>query len=450
MKRKFGFLLGLSILGLLFTACGPAKEKVTEIKVWTKDRHDQEFMMAIVEELNNEYKDMKVVYEMYTDNYPQVIEIAAGTGELPDIICLSEVVIEPILARNMVTYIDDLMPADVKARFDKGMFVEGINMHNGKIFTLPNTGTTLRLVYNKDIFKRAGLSGPPKSIDEMVAYAQKISKELSGEGIYGFALPLKNPTSGLRRGITLIPQLSGYPVDEGFDFAQGKYDFSSYKPVIQALEKIWSSGAAFPGCESLDIDPLRTQFSAGKIGMYMTYNHSEWGVYTSQFPTTQDWGYAVLPTYTGTITGSQRLTSGFWYAITTNCKEPEKAWRVLEKFYDKANQVSYYEKGLGVTVMPDVMAAAKTPESVAYVPAMGIQPTDKIWPLKPKQFTVEGDEWGPVFGALIFGNRKDIDSAITDLNRRYNAGYEKSVSDGMNAKIHYPSFKANDPAGTAK
>ena len=49
-----------------------------------------------------------------------------------------------------------------------------------------------------------------------------------------------------------------------------------------------------PGVESLDIDPLRAQFAAGKIGMY--FNHSgEPAVYQSQFPTKVNWSAALPP-----------------------------------------------------------------------------------------------------------------------------------------------------------
>lgn len=426
----------------------PSGEKET-ITVWTKDRHDQEFMMEIVNKLNAEYDDMEVVYEMYTDNYPNTIEIAASTGELPDIICLTDQVVDSILARDMFYYMDDLMPEGYLDRFDKSLFIEGINMKDGKVFSMPNTGTALRLVYNQDIFDRVGIDGPPTSIDEMVEYAQKITNELSGEGIYGFALPMKNPTSGFRRGFMSMEQLSGYPVFEGFDYSKGEFDFSCYKPALDALREIFTSGAAFPGCEALDIDPLRTQFAEGKIGMYMTYNHSEWGVYTSQFPSDEHWQYAVLPTYEGKIEGAQRLSAGTWYGITTNTKAPEKAWRVIEAFYDINNQVASYEQGLGVTVLKDVQETAKLPESIEYTPAMAILDSDKIYPVGPRNLTIEGDDWGTMFGAYVFGQLSDLDGMVEDLNERYNESYEKSVADGTNPEIHYPNFKASDPAGTA-
>lgn len=443
----------LLVAMIMALGCGVgalASEGVTEITIWTKDRHDQDFMNAFVEKFNAENPDIHVNYEMYTDNYQQTIEIASSTGELPDLVRMNGTAItDTVRQRGQMLYLDEFLTDEMLAVFDSSLFVEGLNMHDGKIFTLPTTGTTLRLVYNKDIFERVGLDGPPTTVDEMVEYAIKITEELGSEGIYGFALPLSNPRTGLQRGITNMPLLDGNAVYEGFDFAQGKYDFSVYKPYILALTEIWNADAAFPGCESLSIDPLRTQFADGKIAMYMTYNHSEYGVYTEQFPTEQNWDYAQLPTLSGEITGSQRLAADTWFFMTTSCTEPEKGWRVLEALYQLDNLIEYYELGLGVSILPSVIEAAEVPVAIQKVPYMGIQATDKIWPLEPINIVPEGDDWGQCFATVIFGLTNDIDGVIEDLNTRYNAAYDKSVADGLNNAIHYPNIQASDPANTA-
>lgn len=450
MKSRKLLSLLLASLMLLAAFGAPAlAEEVTEITVWTKDRHDQVFMTALVEKFNAENPDIHVVYEMYTDNYLQVIEIASSTGELPSIFVVNGTpMTDTIKQRDQMLYIDEYV-TDEQMEIFGDFLVEGVNMHDGKIFTLPSTGTTLRLVYNQDIFDRVGLEGPPTTVAEMVEYSIKITEELGSEGIYGFALPLANPRTGFQRGITNMVLLDGNPVYEGFDFAQGKYDFTAYKPYIEALAEIWAADAAFPGCESLQIDPLRTQFADGKIGMYMTYNHSEYGVYTQQFPTDVNWQYAQLPVLGDTITGSQKLTAGTWYAMSTNCPDPEKGWRVLSALYDLDNLISYYEQNLGVSILPAVIEAAIPPESIQTVPYMGIQAYDKMWPLEPSNIAPEGDDWGMGFAGYIFGQTSDLDGVVADLNARYNAAYEKSISDGTNPSIHYPNIDASDPVATA-
>ena len=157
-----------------------------------------------------------------------------------------------------------------------------------------------------------------------------------------------------------------------------------------------------------------------------------------------------MPTAGDAITGSQKLTAGTWYAMTTNCTDPEKGMRVLETFYDIDNLVAYYEQGLGVSVLPVVIEKAEVPEAIQAVPYMGIQETDKVWPLEPSGIVPEGDDWGMGFAQVIFGITDDIDGIIEDLNARYNAAYEKSIADGLNVAIQYTGLDAADPANTAK
>ena len=449
-RKLVSLLLAMVMLLPVFGVAALAAEEVTQITVWTKDRHDQEHMTALFEKFNAENPDIHVNYEMYTDNYKQVIEVASTNNELPDIFCVNGTeMTDAMRRRDQMVYLDEFLTDEFRTIFDSSFFVEDTNMHDGKIFSLPATGTTLRLVYNQDIFDRVGIDGPPASLAEMVEYSKKITEELGSEGIYGFALPMANPLSGFQRGITNMVSLDGIPNVEGFDFAQGKYDFSSYKPYMDALKEIWDADAAFPGCESLQIDPLRTQFADGKIGMYMTYNHSEYGVYTSQFPTEQRWQYAMLPTQSGEIVGTTRINAGPWYAMTTTCKDPAKGWRVLAAMYGMDNLVPYYEKGLGVSVVPAVIEKAQIPEAIQAVPFMGIQPQDKIWPVAPIGIVPEGDDWGIAFAEYVFGANNDIDGIIADLNTRYQAAYEKTIEDGLNKAIHYPNIVASDPANTA-
>ncbi|MBR6849880.1 MAG: extracellular solute-binding protein, partial [Lachnospiraceae bacterium] len=67
--------------------------------------------------------------------------------------------------------------------------------YNGKTYTVPITAGPQGLLYNKDLFKAAGLVDengeptPPETFDELVEYA-KILTDV-GKKQYGIILPLK-------------------------------------------------------------------------------------------------------------------------------------------------------------------------------------------------------------------------------------------------------------------
>ena len=49
---------------------------------------------------------------------------------------------------------------------------------DGKYYALPTAVRSLALIWNKDLFKKAGLDPeiPPKTLDELVEYAQKLTR----------------------------------------------------------------------------------------------------------------------------------------------------------------------------------------------------------------------------------------------------------------------------------
>ncbi|MDR1204091.1 MAG: extracellular solute-binding protein [Peptococcaceae bacterium] len=430
---------------------GSSGEPVTVV-MWSSGRHDYEiYAKPLIDKWNAEHSDIKIDYQIYTENFLQTVEIAAQNNELPDIImALPQTMVTMLLERGEVASMEPYLTDEERANIDPSMLIEGLNLMNGEIFTHGGGSFAMRLVVNNDILEECGLSGPPKTVDQLIEYAKIVHEKKGSEGVYGFALPMNNPTDALQRGFTSIVTLDGATALNGYDFKQGKYDFSCYKPIMEKLRELWASGAVFPGCESLSIDPLRTQFAAGKIAMYTTYNHSEWGVYTAQFPTDVHWSYEMLPTMDGVIEGSQNMGGGVGWMMLNASKDKDATYKVIQYFGALENRVKFYELGLGMTTDKQVLENAAVPESIGYTPFMAFQPTDKMWPLTPLSMTLEGDEYGQEFAKYIYGFTDDLDSIVTICNDRYNAAYDKSIAEGRDIRRQYPNFNAADPAGTSK
>ncbi|HBF38846.1 MAG TPA: ABC transporter substrate-binding protein [Firmicutes bacterium] len=352
-------------------------------------------------------------------------------------------VYEKRLPAGDIASLDSNLTPAFKKRFGDGAFLEGINMDKRHIYSLPAIGTTPRLIYNKGIFKRVGIKAPPKTVAEMAKDAIMISTKLGKDGIYGYAQNFKNPTQALSRSVDYIMMRSG-GVREGYAFKTGKFDFTGYKPILQAYKTIFTSNGAFPGCESLDIDPLRTQFAAGKIGMYISWTHSEPGVYQNQFPTKEDWDIAPLPTING-VKGSNRINlAGRFWLMNSRTKYPKEAWQVMEFLYSDPLLIGYYEHGLGLVMVPSVIRKAKQPITVKKWPAIQFDKNDKIWPNIPLDVRPEGKDMYEVFVEIIFGVT-DPDKGIADLNARYNLALDKAVSEHRSTRIIYPNFDPAEP-----
>ena len=305
-----------------------ADEEKTVINIWSKDRHDADYVQKKVDEYNeNNTDNIEVNYQLYTDNYTQAVDMAVQSGEMPDILVFQDEMFDKYIGEDQWADLYEFMDDDMKEMF-KDVIHEGYNEFDGKLYFIPTTGTTCRLFYNKEIFDRVGIENPPETLEEMVEDAKLITSELAGEGIYGFAENMKSASSGLNRSMIVgLQSETGAPM--GYDFEKGEYDFTTWADELKLWTELLSDECAFPGCESLDIDPLRTQFAAGKIGMYMSYSHAEPGVYANQFPMDSDkWDCAPIPTVGGKKLGKQYFSGTSGYLLNAKSENLEKAYQV--------------------------------------------------------------------------------------------------------------------------
>lgn len=410
------------------STAGTGDEK-TRIVFWTTQRHDLDFMEKKVAEFNaTNTKNIEVTYEAMTDNYDNNLELAFQSNQAPDIFRpKSEIV--PYIRKNMAVPIDDFLTDEDLARYGDTLGIQNVNTYQGKTYSIPTYGNNYRLIYNKDVFRKAGLDPekPPKTMEELREYARIITENLKSEGIYGFAMNLKNAYSSMYRSVDEVARLSDMFY---YDFESGTYDFTEYAKVVQSFADIYADGSFFPGAESLDIDPLRTQFSLGNIGMYIS-GYWEVAVYDSQFPTEQDWAACVMPTYDGVVDGVNTMNSaGRSYCISSQCKNPEAAWEFIKFITTDEFMAEYQEKGFGNIVVPSIAEKAGTCE-VYGSSFFALADTDTIQPLAPEMagLEIEGKSFYEEFAAVIMGEA-GIDGLAEAMAEKYNSALDAALSSG--------------------
>lgn len=422
----------------------------TVITIWSKDRHDAKYIQSRVDEYNkNNTDNIEVNYQLYTDNYKQAVDLAVQSGELPDILNLQDQVYNQYVNQGQWADLYQFMDEDMKAYF-KDEIYPGINEVDGKLYYIPTCGTTGRLIYNKEIFEKAGIANPPSTLEEMVEDARTITAKLSGEGIYGFAQNMKSASSALERSLDMgMERETG--IKKGFDFAKGEYDFTGYGPALNCWKQLLSEECAFPGCESLDIDPLRTQFANGKIGMYISWTHAEPGVYKDQFPMdSSKWDAAPIPTVGGQENGVQNIT--FTSAYLLNAKSPnlEKAFKVYHDIFSQEDFLTgYYEGGYGISIIPAVVEKAQLDEEYASKEWLRMSEKDGVLPLNPQEknaqaIVVEGEDYYKTFEAIYYGDAEPA-AALQDLTERYNKAYKQGIADGIGTEIVINGYDPLNP-----
>lgn len=453
--KRMSALATASLMAMTALAAMPqpamADEEKTVINIWSKDRHDADYVQKKVDEYNeNNTDNIEVNYQLYTDNYTQAVDMAVQSGEMPDILVFQDQMFDKYIGEDQWADLYEFMDDDMKEMF-KDVIHEGYNEFDGKLYFIPTTGTTCRLFYNKEIFDRVGIENPPKTLEEMVEDAKLITAELAGEGIYGFAENMKSASSGLNRSMIVgLQRETGAPM--GYDFEKGEYDFTTWADELKLWTELLSDECAFPGCESLDIDPLRTQFAAGKIGMYMSYSHAEPGVYANQFPMDSDkWDCAPIPTAGGKELGKQYFSGTSSYLLNAKSENLEKAYKVYHDIFTTEDYlVGYYEGGYGVSIIPAILEKAEPSDDFKNKEWLKINPeTDALLPKPPHSaFTsgmiVEGEDMFKTCESIYYGGA-DIESTLQDLTDRYNKAYQEAIENGTGYEIKIENYDPMNP-----
>ena len=450
MTRKMVSLFLALVMMLSLVSISAVAEEKTQVLVWTNARHDYDFFVDLINRYNAENdKNIEITMEVYTDNYAQALELAFDTGKGPDVFTALAGA-WPLVQNGQGEPLNDYLTPEQYEFFggDKS-FVESVNMFDGKILSLPLQTSTPRLVYNKDLLDRAGVEKVPETFEEVVAAAKQVTDQLKGEGIYGFAINLKSPGSALGRTLDYMMQLNE-GIREGYNFKTGKYEFERLEKISSYLKQMFDDGSVFPGCDQLDIDPLRSQFAAGRIAMYYSYTAAEPGVYANQFPTDANWDFGLLSSYDGTPAYTQGVDAGKYWAISKDSQNKQAAFDVLSFFESEEVLSAHYAKGLSISMIDSVIANTETPEQIQKHPLMAMQPTDAIWPSAPTGLTVEGESYYNVIAGYILGipGYEDFAALAEDLNNRYNAALEKGKADGTVTAYVFPNFDPAHPGET--
>lgn len=447
--KKTALIVMSVLLAIGLTACGSATNEEskstaeaaqpaekTKITYWTLDRHDADYIKEVIDKYNSTNTDnIEVELVVKADDYAQALDLAFSAAQAPDVFRVKEGSIQTYYKKGYMEPLDGYLTEEQKKKFP---VMPNLNQFDGKMYSLPNYGNTMRLVYNKDLFEKAGIEKPPTTLAEMVEDAKLLTEAGKETGAYGFALPFKNAGSAWNRSARVIAELSGYG-GFGYNFQTARYDFSGFKEIAKAYKQMRDDGSTLPGMEALDIDPLRAQFAEGKIGMYLSYS-SEPGVYKNQFPAKINWAAAPAPTIDGTIKGASGFLGGQWLAINKDSKNKDAAWKFISYMYGDDILQPYHEKGYGISMVPSIISKVKTPE-INGIEGFLPNKYDGVWPIHPT-INVQGVKSEDAFWKYILEGG-DLDEIVADLNKRYNEALDKAVADGEVKVTPDPDF---DPA----
>ncbi len=442
--KKLSLLLALVMTAVIVCGAVPAvAENATVVTYWTNDRHDAEYMNAMIEAYNNTNTDgIRVELQVITDEYENQVLLAYTGNTAPDIVGQS-ITLKNFVDNGMLISLSDYIAADATYQLVNEPYehaYEGLNAIGDDIYwVFSGMRSGVRIEYNVDLLASVGYTEVPKTLDEYIELAAAITKAGNGD-YYGIGFTSSSP---FERQLEMISQVSGIYY---YDYVNGCFDFSGYKPILEKANRLITEEIAYP--DQQGVDNMRALFQNGKFALWGNASQ-EAGVFTEQLPITDfEWAVAEVPTLDGEVKGALQTTPSKAYAIMSSSEHPDAAWKVIQYFQSESFLKGYLEGGYCLPIsshMDGIIDKSK----IGRLADFSLLDYESVYPAVPT-INLTGDDYRTVLWNAVMGY-VGIDEAIEDLNTRYNEAYEMDIADGSVLRLVIADYNPLQPsAGTAQ
>ena len=397
----------------------PAKgtDDGTEITLWTRSPLERQ-AKNVVEAYNKSHKNQVKLEIIPNDDMEGKVGGASQTDSLPDILARDVVRIPYWASEGIFTDITKQIDGlDNKADLQQGHIEAGTV--DGAEYTLPFITDVSVMVWNKNLYKEAGLDPEqgPKSIDQFVEQAKKVAA-LNKDGVAGSYLAGQ---SGGALVFDLFPSVwaDGESVMNK-DGSEATLDNDSMKGVLDAYKELANTTNGLGAGSKEETGATWTApFANGKIGVMPYPNTST----TALFDAEKDGGFEVgVAPIPGTKEGkTSTFLGGDAMGISKDSKHVAQAWNFLywlmqsdaqkEVFADQGDTASniqtlktaYKDADPRIQTINSVIidGNGQTPKSPAFNEAFNAAGS-------PWQLLVQNAVWGS-------GDLKADNKAVTDV-----------------------------------
>jgi len=315
------FLIGVFIVSAMSVPVfAKTSVEITWIE-WVTPEVGDEAVAPVLAKFEQENPDIKVrrISMPYSPVHDKIIALHAA-GEVPDVLNMAMFWVAEFAEMNVIEPLDAYFVREGEGFTDQ--FVPGpLTPWKGKTYNLPFTAGSLGLFYNKRMFRESGIEGPPKTWEEFIEIAQKVTKPGKLQYAITAAMRTQPPVEPLTSVIPYIYQAGGELVQNGkavFDSKEGVKALQLYVDLVNKYR------VSSPGVLSNSQKEKRENFASENIAMM---NDGPWafGIMRQRNPGDW-WGYTPLPRDVRTGT---RL-SGWNLSIAQGSEHKEEAWRLIK------------------------------------------------------------------------------------------------------------------------
>ncbi|AZS51085.1 ABC transporter substrate-binding protein [Entomomonas moraniae] len=265
-------LITACAIGLFTLNNALAKEKIDFMFPAPVDGKLTMEMTRVIKEFNQSQNEVEVrgIFTGDYDTTKMKAEAATKAGQPPALVIMSANYTVDLALKNMILPMDELFkydPTKVSANdFLITNFWPAVHKNAqvmGKTYGIPFHNSTPILYYNKTLFDKAGIKAPPKTWNELVSVAKKLTNK--SEGQWGIMLPSTNNDYGGWTLSTLVHANGGqfnnpdYPGEVFYDSPTTKGTLQFWRDLVYKHE-VMPAGV-------LNSKQISANFFSGKLGM---------------------------------------------------------------------------------------------------------------------------------------------------------------------------------------
>lgn len=409
MKRISILVLLLLVVAAFSVAPLAAQDAVT-LQMWSRDSN-QDFLRELVDMWNSSHTNQIELTVIPAADFVTRVGVASAGGEAPDLLPI-DLIYVPAFAKagnlteigsfiDSLPYADKLSPSHIR-----------LGEYNGGRYAVPFAAEGSVLLYNKGLFKQAGLDPekPPTTWDEIYQDAKAITA--LGDGIYGYYF------SGACAGcnaFTYLPLIwaSGGDVLSS-DGLTATVDSPEVRDALEFYKKMWDEGLIPPSAQADTGTDFLNSFLTGTIGMAGSGAFSI-ATLKNDHPEI-DFGLTFLPGKDG---GKSSFAGGDSIAITSSSTHAAEAFEFIQWVLSDEIQLQMFAARGQLPLRSDLIDneySRQDPRLITNAEAMNLGKTPYSF-VYNQLFNDANGPWLTMIQTAIF--QGDVDGAVTTAQQAF-------------------------------
>jgi multiple sugar transport system substrate-binding protein len=384
--------------------------RADDLSFWVR-ASDSPFVEPMVKTWNASHQPNVKLTVIPNDDFVTKFGTAVAGGAPPDVVAIDLIFVPAFVEAG------EMMDITAQAQalpFYKSLSKAHMRLaaKDGKQYAVAFSAESSFLLYNKGLFKQAGLdpSKPPTSWAELEAAAKKISA--LGNGVKGFYF---SGSCGGCNIFTFTPYIwaSGGDVLTP-DGKKATLDTPAVKKALALYRRMWEAGSMPSGAKSDPGSSFISAFFTNKVGMIGSGAFSI-GLLKAEHPEI-DFGVTYLPGEKG---GWSSFAGGDSIGIPAGSKHAKEAWQFIAWCLSEEVQVQQFAKNNSIPIREDLADNEYLRKDPRFAIATNAMAHGRA-PYSDQFNTLINDPNGPWLAMIqeaVFG--KGVDVAVANAQKEF-------------------------------